>query len=370
MLGAVHGVTTGTAWCRLPDARVATSRETEADRFRLGSPDGGQRPHRREEMARVGPGHRIVLRGPTLVADHRATVVLEAHLPEARVAGEDRPRATGLDERVGTIAHRPRPVLVVSDAQHQAVTVEHLGVELEVRVDGVVEGDALHLRPPDKAPFPVVPAGRSAPQRVVEVGEIALELEVLLVRLVRKARHPAVVHHVVGRGRPAQVAPFQRTVERDLHGVAVQACSAPLVVGVVGVRAQHEDRRRRRRGRRRADDEERLGAPLLTGDAIGVQADLVVTGRPRRIDGDREGDRPAATGRVRVVANRMVVDADPVASPHLDPLETHPGDRDGDGRYPAAATHLDDVARPVALPIGIPLDRRPPREMPFHPILL
>ena len=55
----------------------------------------------------------------------------------------------------------------------------------------------------------------------------------------------------------------------------------------------------------------------------------------------------------------MLADLDALASPHLDPFATHPRHRGGHRRNAAAAAELDDVARRVALSIGIPLDEWP-----------
>ncbi len=88
-----------------------------------------------------------VLVGQVLEAAHRSVVVLEPHLPEARVPAEDRGIATAVGEAVERVAHAPRPVLVVTDARVQPVTSEHLGVLLQVLADRDVDAEPLLLRP-------------------------------------------------------------------------------------------------------------------------------------------------------------------------------------------------------------------------------
>ena len=72
-----------------------------------------------------GAGDRIRI-GSVLEARHPATVGVEPHLPEARVAGEDRRVAAGIGESVERLSHTSRPVLVVAHREVQAMALEHL----------------------------------------------------------------------------------------------------------------------------------------------------------------------------------------------------------------------------------------------------
>ena len=89
-------------------------------------------------MLPVGPVHRIL--GESVLETHHPAA-LEPHLPVTRVAGEERDVAAGIAELLDRVTHRPTPVLVVTDAEVEAVAVEQrrllfdIGVRREVEVD-------------------------------------------------------------------------------------------------------------------------------------------------------------------------------------------------------------------------------------------
>ena len=249
------------------------------------------------------------------------------------------------------------------------MAVEDLRVDLEVGADGVVERDARLLGPPHEPPLPRVPARGRAPQRVVGVGQVALEAHVLDLGLRLDAGDAAVVVGVERRGRPAHVAPLDRAGEGDLGRAAVEAGATPLVVGVVGVGGEDEDGRRggRRLG---ADHEERLGVRPLADRAVGHEGDLVEARGPRGIDGEGERDRPVTTDGVGVVGDRMLGATDALAPPDDDALPPDAGDLGREAGGPPAASDLDDVAGAVAQAIGEALDHGPVGEvLPHGPIL-
>ena len=242
-------------------------------------------------------------------------------------------------------------------------------MDLEVGAHRVVERDALSLGPPHEPPLPRVPARGGAPQRVVVVGQVALEAQVLDLALRLDAGDAAVVVGLERRRRPAHVAPLDRAGEGDLGRAAVEAGPAPLVVRVVGVGGEDEDGGRRG-GRLGSDDEERLRVGALPGGPVGQERDLVEARGPRGIDGEGERDRPVATDGVGVVGDRVLGATDALTPPDDDPVLADAGDLGREAGGPAAAPDLDDVAGAVALAIGEALDEGPVGEvLPHGPIL-
>src|SRR5439155_23344442 len=96
-------------------------------------------PRSGEELFERRPEDGVLVPGPVLEAGHRSPLVVEANLPEARVAAEDRRVAAAGGEGVDRVAHAPGPVLVVTDGQEQSVAVQDLGALLEVLADREVE---------------------------------------------------------------------------------------------------------------------------------------------------------------------------------------------------------------------------------------
>jgi len=151
---------------------------------------------------------RIMRARVALEADHRVVVFGVANLPETRIAGEDRPVATGLDETVDGVAHPPRPVLVVTGSHKQTATRQERGITIEVGIDGVVQLDALRLRPYCEPTLPIEPTRRCRPQRIVVRRLIPLDAQVLRV-VVPDIGDSPVVAVVVGDA--SDIATFDRT---------------------------------------------------------------------------------------------------------------------------------------------------------------
>src|SRR5262249_48047796 len=118
-----------------------------------------------------------------LPAHQGTAVVLRADLPEAGVAAEERHVAAVGDELLQTVTHRRGPVLVMADRQHEAISLEHLGMELEVGIDREVEAVAGLLGPGDER---LLPASVSA----VEFREVVAGQEADIGALERDATHP------------------------------------------------------------------------------------------------------------------------------------------------------------------------------------
>src|SRR4026208_258802 len=98
-----------------------------------------------------------------------------------------------------------------------------------------------------------------------------------------------------------------------------------------------------------------------------MKADLVVARGPLRIHVDGEGDWPTAPRCVGIIRISVLTDDQAVLSPDLDPLATDLEHGCSHTRRTTAATHLDDIAREAALPVGRTLDDRPPRvDVPHH----
>ena len=235
-----------------------------------GPADQRVRPAAAQPRLLVGAQHRIAGRG-TPVADHRPAVIFQAHLPEHVVAAEEGHVPTALDEAVHGVPHPPRPVLVVADAHHQLVAIQHLGVELEVAVDREVESVAVRLCPAHEASLPVPPPGGGAPHRHVEAVEIGRESPVVGVAIGFGGGEAAVVPVVLDR--LDDIPRLEGAVEGHVRRPRVEAFAAPLVVGVVGVGAQHQHRSRTVRRSARADHE--AGVARRPDLAIRLQGELV-----------------------------------------------------------------------------------------------
>src|SRR5438093_307232 len=81
----------------------------------------------------------------------------EADLPAGGVPREERGVAAAADAALNRVAHLPRPVLVVPDAQVEPVRIERVGTRVEIEAGEEVETNAPRLRPGDEPPLPVVP---------------------------------------------------------------------------------------------------------------------------------------------------------------------------------------------------------------------
>ena len=90
MTGAVHGVAAEAGGHVAPDAVVAAAGERDTGHVVLGPTDDDVGPERRHLGLAVGFHQRVVLE-EALVPDHHVVIVtLDAHLPQRRVAREER----------------------------------------------------------------------------------------------------------------------------------------------------------------------------------------------------------------------------------------------------------------------------------------
>ncbi len=233
-----------------------------------------------------------------LYADHHVVIVtLDAHLPQRRIAREERRVATTGDEGFDRVAHAARPVLVVADGKIQARAVQHLGVLLEIRVGAHADLEALAFGPLDEGQLPVGPTRRPGVARQMVDLDVADMRGVLRIRCARPRHAPALARRLV------EVARRHRSLQGDMGAAGVQVRPAEVVVGVPRIgRQRHDDPR----PRRRPHDEERVVAPHLVAD-VDLHDDLVVPRPPRRIDVQREGDGPSAPLRRGVLRSLVLV---------------------------------------------------------------
>ena len=105
---------------------------------------------------------------------------------------------------------------------------------------------------------------------------------------------------------------------------------------------------------RRTHDEERVVAPHLLAD-VDLHDDLVVARPPRRVDVERERDRPAAPLRGRVLRRLVLVGRDRVGTEHDLPSRADPCHLDAH-RPPARRRHVqtDLLARAHRLRPAVP----------------
>ena len=248
-------------------------------------PRAGQEPD-------VGCAEHRVLVAAVLEARHRVGLVVEPDLPVARVAAEDRRVAAGARVRVERLAHAPRPVLVVADADERSIPVEQPGHGLQIRADRDIDPVAVALGPMQERALPVPPSGATAPHRQTEWFGPFEEPQRLGVGV---RLHLAPVRLRLGEEPRRHRAPH-----RDLCGARVQGRTAPVVVGVVGARREHEQDRRSLAAAR-PHDEERLRALVA-----GAQCHRVVPAGPVT-DRDLQRNGPSAAVRARVRGRGVVI---------------------------------------------------------------
>ena len=315
VLGPVQRVATGALRRPFADAVVAAAAEADAGHVVLGTVEQMVGPDRGQLRLPVGPEHRVLLE-EALVADHRRRRavtawtgrILQPHLPEGGVAGEEHGVPAPGGERLDRVAHRRRPVLVVADRQVQRVRrvgSEQVGVLLEVGVGDDVDLVALPLGPLDERPAPVGPAGRPAVRRQVVHPQVTDVAGGLRIRRVDR-RDP-----LAGAGGLVQVARCHRAQHRRLRRAGVEVATPEVVVGMPGVGVDRPQDLRNGRRERRPDDEERPARAPSALDVDGEQH-FVVAGAPARLDGDLGGERPAASLLRRIGGRRMVAGGDTV----------------------------------------------------------
>ena len=222
-------------------SRVAATREREPGHRRLGPPDPPIGPRAGEEalVGRAEHGssaarylkHAIARRSSSNRTCHQHVFPLKnAALPPRGEEGLDR------------VAHPPRPVLVVADGQEEPMAVEDLGVpsrSWEIATSMAKPSRSAHAtngRSQVHQPAPPLHGDRPCSSA--------------------HAKYPRASRSGIGLRFPRRPAPAsrgirgERALERDAGATGVERGAAPVVVGVVRGRGQHEeDRRRGRRGR-------------------------------------------------------------------------------------------------------------------------
>ena len=172
------------------------------------------------------------------------------------------------------------------------MSVQDLGMRLQILRDRDVQAVALGLGPSQKRTLPGGPACAAAPARQpvgLRPQEVAESLP-------------------VGRGlglalgvpRLDEEAGRERPFERDLRAARVQRGAAPIVVGVPGAGGEHHEDRRLCAGTW-PHDEEGIGLLVAGGDR-----DAVVAGGPVLAHADPQGRRPVAALRGCIGGDEMV----------------------------------------------------------------
>src|SRR5439155_27138719 len=106
--GAVHGVAAEAGGHIATNAVIATAGERDAGHEVLGATDDHVGPERRHLRLAVSFHKRVVLE-EALVPDHYVVIVtIDAHLPQRRVAREERRIAAARDECFDRVAHSTR----------------------------------------------------------------------------------------------------------------------------------------------------------------------------------------------------------------------------------------------------------------------
>ena len=121
----------------------------------------------------VDSGQRVD--GGVAVAGECAPAVLESELPPACVAGEEGDVAAAGEESLGVVAHRPGPVLVVSDAHEESVVAEQDVAVVEVVSGAVIDGEPARGEPSKDRLLPVrIGAGVAGALQRDAVGAVGL----------------------------------------------------------------------------------------------------------------------------------------------------------------------------------------------------
>jgi len=182
-------------------------------------------------------------------AGEGVSVLLAADLPAAGVSTEEGDVSTCADEGVEVVAHGGGPVFVVADAEDESPVFQDIRVEFEIAVGGEGQADAVFFGPGDEGLFP---PSELAGRRAEEGDAVALDF----------------VAAVVG----------------------VEAETAPVVVGVVGVGGEFEEDGGGICGVWRFAEDEVAGAV----GSFGGEGDVVVAGFPIGGEGDGDTGGPVA----------------------------------------------------------------------------
>ena len=256
-----------------------------------------------------------------------------------------------------------RPVLAVADEQHGAVVLEQAATGgLEVVVAGEVELVAVGLGPGDEAVLPLLQEPRRA---VVRAGSVLEDP----VDVAGDDQLPRAPHRQVdqpGRaGRRCQETLGEGAHPRQLPDgtisclgrfqalgqpvdVRVAVGTAPVVVGVVGVGRQHQQRPARCRCLGPAAEEVVRRRPGLVD-----QLQVDVSRRPVLTHGETEGGGPTAPEGIGVLGDRMGahLDARVVRADRL--LRADPAGDQPAGSTGAAGVDGDRVTGRGADPVGV-----------------
>jgi len=228
-----------------------------------------------------------------LVAHHRPTVVLQAHLPEHRVAGETRVVAAAGNVRLDSIALRSRPVLVVAGADDERVPAQRRRVVGEIARNCVVQFDVRSLSPLDEATFVGVPASRTHVARIAMLVAEALIHRAIDIGLLAEEHRWALAIVAFGVRSHQHAAP-KWAIERDPMTAGVKTAPTPVVVRVVGVSGDHEQRRASAGRFRCAQNERGMPDGAIVRCAMSAQRDQVHAAAPIGTDRNVDRIRPAA----------------------------------------------------------------------------
>src|ERR1700681_4206784 len=113
--GAVHGVAAEPGGHVATYAVIAPAGERDAGHRVLRAPNDHRGPEPRFLRFAVGSHERVILE-EALVPDHYVVIVaLDSHLPQRRIAREERSIPAPRDACFDCVSHSARPVLVVAD---------------------------------------------------------------------------------------------------------------------------------------------------------------------------------------------------------------------------------------------------------------
>ena len=249
---------------------VSSEEEADAGQLILGPLQSMIAPDCAEGVEVIGFINGVRIKG-LLPAGECLAMLLGPDLPAAGVPAEERYVAAGSDVCFQLIPHPTRPVFVVSEAEDEFVVLEYLRMLFEVEVGGVVEGEAVLLGPLHEGVFPVRVLARL---RALEGDAVALQVS------------PPVV--------------------------GVEAATAPVVVGVVGVGRELEQNFGVLSRLSGTQDEEGfgLGSAAVADDELAAPIDdaedhLVIARSPVGWNRHLKADRPVATVRAGMLGDRV-----------------------------------------------------------------
>ena len=238
MLGPVYRKALGAARRAAGPAGIKPMRGVEAEGRRSRPADLGGLPGFGHAGAGAGLHEGVFVARDVLVADLALAFLFEPDLPH-EIAGKARHPAAPFDIGIDGVAHLPRPVFVMPDADHAGIALQQLGTEMQVGLADDVEPVALGLGPGHDMPLEAGPAGRHVFLAVaigigplhVGIARFGIDRRRIEQHGTRRIRWQA--HEALGK-RPLKAEHRRETITLRAAIALIVVGAAPVVVGRPG----------------------------------------------------------------------------------------------------------------------------------------